>query len=136
MPKVKKIIYNGSRIPIGLPPEELVNADNPSDISGEQFTAKDKAPTANALRILKQHVDSAIIPEGALTFDTTPTIGSDKPVTSEGIYRFVLQAIDDYFNNKFVVLTQEEYDNLQVYDPNRFYMIIEPDITEEDDNQG
>lgn len=134
MPKVKKIIYNGSKVDIAIPPEELINADNPSDISGEQFTAKDKAPTANALRILKQYIDSVRIPIGALTFDTIPTLGSNNPVTSDGIYRFILQAIDDYFNNKFIVLTQEEYDNLQVYDPNKFYMIVEPDILEGHDS--
>ena len=136
MPIVRKIIFNGVPLGINVSEEDLVNADNPSDISGENFQTKVKAPTAKSLWVLKSYLDSAIIPEGALTFDTTPRIGSDKPVTSEGIYRFVLQAIDAYFNNKFVVLTQEEYDNLQVYDPNKFYMIGEPDITGENDNQG
>lgn len=134
MPKVKKVIVND--LPLELVTnEELINAINPSDISGEQFNNTIKAPTAKSIQILKQYIDSAIIPEGALTFDTTPTLGSIKPVTSDGIYQFVLAAIDSYFNNKFVVLTQEEYDNLEEYDNSKFYMIVEPDPNEEiDDN--
>ena len=48
-------------------------------------------------------------------------------IIKDGIYRFVLQAIDDFFNNHFIVLTQAEYDALGEYDPHKFYMIYEPD---------
>lgn len=130
MPIVRKIVYNGTRLDINVSEEDLVNADNPSDISSEKFRTKVKAPTANSLAVLMSYVRSAIIPQGALTFDTTPRLGSDKPVTSEGIYRFVLQAIDDYFNARFVVLTQAEYDEIENPDPNKFYMIYEPEIIE------
>lgn len=130
MPIVRKIVFNGSRLDINVSEEDLVNANNPSDISSEKFQTKVKAPTAKSLSVLKAYIDSAIIPQGALTFDTTPTLGSDKPVTSEGIYRFVLQAIDDYFNARFVVLTQAEYDEIENPDPNKFYMIYEPEIIE------
>ncbi len=127
MPKVRKIILNAIPLEINVSKEDLVNANNPSDISNQQFNSEVKAPSAKSLQILKSYVDSAIIPEGAITFDTTPRPGSDKPVTSGGIYNFVVQAIDTYFNNKFVVLTQQEYDDLEYYDPNKFYMIVEPD---------
>lgn len=130
MPIVRKIIFNGSRLDINVSEEDLVNANNPSDISSNKFKTKVKAPTANSLSVLKAYIDSAIIPEGALTFDITPRLGSDKPVTSEGIYRFVLQAIDDYFNARFVVLTQAEYDEIENPDPNKFYMIYEQEIIE------
>lgn len=130
MPIVRKIAFNGANLDINVSEEDLVNANNPSDISSEKFKTKSKAPTANSLSILKAYMDSAIIPQDALTFDTTPRLGSNKPVTSEGIYRFVLQAIDDYFNARFVVLTQAEYDEIENPDPNKFYMIYEPEIIE------
>ena len=130
MPKVKKIILHDLPIDI-TSSDELINANNPSDISGEEFNNKNKAPTAYSLQVLKSYVDSAIIPEGALLFDTTPALGSNNPVTSEGIYRFVLQAIDAYFNSKFVLVTQEEYDEIENPDPNKYYMIYEPETIEE-----
>ena len=130
MPKVRKIIIDGIPQNINVSKEELVNADNFSDFSTTKFQSKDKAPTARSLYILKNYVDAAVIPEGALSFDFTPTIGSNNPVTSEGIYRFVLQAIEEYFNSRFVVLTQEEYDNLEVYDPRKFYMIVDEENVE------
>lgn len=132
MPKIKRIELNGQKLAIEPTELYIVNADTPSEI--DSFDGKADLLSANSLRVLKSYVDSAIIPAGALTFDTHPTIGSNKPVTSDGIYRFVLQAIDDYFNNKFVVLTQEEYDELEYYDPNKFYMIYEPDPVEENGN--
>lgn len=125
MPKVKKIIYNGSKVDIAIPPEELINADNPSDISGEQFTAKDKAPTANALRIFKQYVDSVRIPTGALTFDTTPTLGSVNPVTSDGIKRYIDNLILTFFSEHFITLTQEEYDEIENPRNDVYYFITE-----------
>jgi len=126
MPKVKKIVFNSLPLNYNIE-DELINATNPSDFAGEEFSSTEKAPTANCLRVLKSYVDSTIIPTGALTFDTSPTLNSNKPVTSDGIYRFVLQAIDNFFNEHFVVLTQAEYDALGEYDPSKFYMIYEPD---------
>lgn len=125
MPKVKKIIYNGSKVDIAIPSEELINADNPSDISGEQFTAKDKAPTANALRILKQYIDSVRIPTGALIFDQTPTLGSVNPVTSDGIKRYINTLILTFFEEHFITLTQEEYDAIEHPRNDVYYFITE-----------
>ena len=130
MPIVRKIVFNGVRVGINVSEDDLVNANTSSDISSIKFKSKTKAPTAKSLQVLKSYVDALIIPEGALVFDTTPTEGSDKPVTSGGIYDFVLQAIDDYFNARFVVLTQAEYDEIENPDPNKFYMIYEPEIIE------
>lgn len=133
MPKVKKIIYNGSLMDITLPSDELVNADNPSDISGEQFTTKDKAPTANALRIFKQYVDSVRIPIGALTFDSTPTLGSNNPVTSDGIKRYIDNLILTFFSEHFITLTQEEYDEIENPRDDVYYFITE---TEEENGSS
>jgi len=130
MPIVRKIVFNGVRLDINVSEDDLVNANNSSDISNIKFKSKTKAPTARSLQVLKSYVDALIIPEGTLIFDTTPTEGSNKPVTSGGIYEFVLQAIDDYFNAKFVVLTQAEYDEIENPNPNKFYMIYEPEIIE------
>lgn len=126
MPKVKKIIYNGSKVDIAIPPEELINADNPSDISGEQFTAKDKAPSANSLRILKQYIDaSSRRAPGVLTFDTTPTLGSVNPVTSDGIKRYIDNLILTFFSEHFITLTQEEYDEIENPRNDVYYFITE-----------
>lgn len=51
-----------------------------------------------------------------LTFDNTPTEDSSNPVTSGGVY--------DYIEDKFVVLTQNEYDVLTP-DAGTFYFIEE-----------
>ena len=125
MPIVRKIIFNGSRLDINVSEDDLINANNPSDISGEQFTAKDKAPTANALRILKQYIDSVRIPTGALTFDTTPTLGSVNPVTSDGIKRYIDNLILTFFSEHFITLTQEEYDEIENPRNDVYYFITE-----------
>ena len=125
MPIVRKIIFNGSRLDINVSEDDLVNANNPSDISGEQFTAKDKAPTANALRIFKQYVDSVRIPTGALTFDSTPTLGSNNPVTSDGIKRYIDNLILAFFNEHFISLSQEEYDEIENPRDDVYYFITE-----------
>lgn len=124
MPKVKKIIFNGSGLHFDIN-EELINADNASDISGEQFTAKDKAPTANALRTLKYYIDSIRIPTGALTFDQTPTLGSVNPVTSDGIKRYIDTLILTFFAEHFITLTQEEYDAIEHPRDDVYYFITE-----------
>ena len=125
MPIVRKIIFNGSRLDINVSEDDLINANNPSDISGEQFTAKDKAPTANALRILKQYIDSVRIPTGALTFDSTPTLGSNNPVTSDGIKRYIDNLILTFFSEHFITLTQEEYDEIENPRNDVYYFITE-----------
>lgn len=125
MPIVRKIIFNGSRLDINVSEDDLINANNPSDISGEQFTAKDKAPTANALRILKQYIDSVRIPTGALIFDTTPTLGSVNPVTSDGIKRYIDNLILTFFAEHFITLTQEEYDEIENPRNDVYYFITE-----------
>ena len=125
MPIVRKIIFNGSRLDINVSEDDLINANNPSDISGEQFTAKDKAPTANALRILKQYIDSVRIPIGALTFDSTPTLGSNNPVTSDGIKRYIDNLILTFFSEHFITLTQEEYDEIENPRNDVYYFITE-----------
>lgn len=125
MPIVRKIIFNGSRLDINVSEDDLINANNPSDISGEQFTAKDKAPTANALRILKQYIDSVRIPTGALIFDSTPTLGSVNPVTSDGIKRYIDNLILTFFSEHFITLTQEEYDEIENPRDDVYYFITE-----------
>lgn len=125
MPKVKKIVYNGSNLDINIPPEELINANNASDISGNQFATKDKAPTANSLRVLKYYIDSAIIPRGALTFDQTPTLGSSNPVTSDGIKRYIDNLILTFFSEHFITLTQEEYDEIEHPRDDVYYFITD-----------
>lgn len=124
MPKVKKIIYNGSFLPISIE-DELINANNASDISGEQFAVKDKAPTANSLRVLKYYIDSAVIPEGALVFDQTPTLGSINPVTSDGIKRYIDNLILTFFSEHFITLTQEEYDEIENPRDDVYYFITD-----------
>lgn len=125
MPKVRKIVYNGSKMDISVPPEELVNANNPSEISGNKFAVKDKAPTANALRTLKYYIDSIRIPTGALIFDQTPTLGSVNPVTSDGIKRYIDTLILTFFAEHFITLTQEEYDEIENPRDDVYYFITE-----------
>ena len=124
MPKVKKIVFNSLPLNYNIE-DELINATNPSDFAGEEFNSTDKAPTANCLRILKSYVDSAIIPEGALTFDTIPTLNSNKPVTSDGIFRYIAQAITEFFNEHFIALTQEEYDEIEEPRSDVYYFITD-----------
>lgn len=130
MPKVKKIITGRIGYQIGAS-VNIIDASNPSDIDSQEFLSPDYIPSAASLHILKSYVDSAIIPEGALTFDTTPAQGSNKPVTSGGIYAFVLAAIQQFFEDKFIVLTESEYEELEVKDPTVFYMIQESEYEPE-----
>lgn len=136
MPKVTKIIVGAEYIGVGGESSvNIINATNPSDIEGFDFSSETNIPSAKSLQTLKRYVDSAVIPEEAITFDTTPVQGSNKPVTSDGIYSFVSQAINAFFRNKFIVLTQEEYDAIEVKDDSKFYMIIEEDeIIDENDS--
>ena len=124
MPKVKKIVFNSLPLNYNIE-EELINTDDASDFSGERFNTTKKAPTANCLRVLKSYVDSAIIPEGALTFDTVPTLNSNKPVTSDGIFRFIQIALVAFFEEHFVALTQEEYDELEEPRSDVYYFITD-----------
>lgn len=135
MPIVKKILVDSKLLDIE--PSIVVNADNPSDFNDESFANKEKPASANSLRVLKSYIDSAIIPTEALTFDTTPTLNSNKPVTSDGIKRYVDAAIEAYFNSKFIVLTQEEYDELYeqgLIQADKYYMIVESEYTPDYDN--
>lgn len=133
MAKIKKVIVGTSYLGIGSDGASvnIVNASNPSDIDGVDFSSEVNIPSTRSLQVLKSYVDSAIIPEGALTFDTTPAQGSNKPVTSGGIYAFVLAAIQQFFEDKFIVLTESEYEELEVKDPTVFYMIQESEYEPE-----
>lgn len=125
MPIVKKIIFNGIPIDIDSIGNSVINADTVSDISSQKFSSKIIAPSANSLKILKQYVDSAVIPTKALIFDTIPTKDSLNPVTSGGIYEFIQNAISDYFHEHLIPLTQEEYDAIENPDADKYYFIVE-----------
>lgn len=131
MPKIKQIFAANQRLDLKEKDKIIYNAQNASDINN--FRDILNPASANSLRVLKSYVDSAIIPEEALTFDDTPAIGSNNPVTSDGIYRFVLKALEDYFNYKIVVLTQAEYDEIEEPDPNKFYFIQDEEEIEPED---
>lgn len=134
MPLVKRILFNGRLINIDILDRDVINANNPSDINGEQFKVKNKPASANTIRVLKTYLESIKIPTGALVFDTVPTEGSLNPVTSEGIKEYIDYAIEAYISSKFIVLTEEEYESLEIKDPGKFYMIVEQEYIQEDDS--
>lgn len=134
MPLVKRILFNGRLINIDILDRDVINANNPSDINGEQFKVKNKPASANTIRVLKNYLESIKIPTGALVFDTVPTEGSLNPVTSEGIKEYIDYAIEAYISSKFIVLTEEEYESLEIKDPGKFYMIVEQEYIQEDDS--
>lgn len=66
---------------------------------------------------LNTKIDAKVIEAGGIAFDLEPTQDSTNAVFSGGVYK--------YINDKFVVLTVEEYENLVIKDSNTFYFILE-----------
>lgn len=66
---------------------------------------------------LNNKIDAKVIEAGGVAFDMEPTKDSTNAVFSGGVYK--------YINDKFVVLTAEEYESLVIKDSNTFYFILE-----------
>lgn len=66
---------------------------------------------------LNNKIDAKVIAAGGVTFDLEPTKDSNNAVFSGGVYK--------YIDEKFVVLTPEEYESLVIKNSNTFYFILE-----------
>lgn len=66
---------------------------------------------------LNNKIDAKVIAAGGVAFDLEPTKDSNNAVFSGGVYK--------YIDEKFVVLTPEEYESLVIKNSNTFYFILE-----------
>ena len=66
---------------------------------------------------LNDKIDAKVIEAGGVAFDLEPTKDSNNAVFSGGVYK--------YIDEKFVVLTPEEYESLVIKNSNTFYFILE-----------
>ena len=81
--------------------------------------------TQNALiEVNKSHiedvdrkVDAKVIEAGGVPFDLKPTKDSQNAVFSGGVHK--------YIEDKFVVMTEDEYNKLVLKNPETFYFILE-----------
>ena len=66
---------------------------------------------------LNEKIDAKVIEAGGVAFDLEPTENSQNAVFSGGVYNAI--------NNKFVVMTEDEYNELALKNPETFYFILE-----------
>ena len=85
---------------------------NNKQASQDYYIQKNKERTEE----LNTKIDAKVIEAGGVPFDTEPTENSENAVFSGGVYR--------YIDEKFVVLTPEEYEGLVAKNPNTFYFIL------------
>ena len=71
----------------------------------------------NYAQELNAKIDAKVIEAGGVAFDLEPTKDSNNAVFSGGVHK--------YIENKFVVLTPEEYESLVIKDSNTFYFILD-----------
>lgn len=66
---------------------------------------------------LNAKIDAKVIEAGGVAFDIEPTENSKNAVFSGGVYK--------YINDKFLIMTEDEYNDLAIKDENTFYFILE-----------
>lgn len=66
---------------------------------------------------LNAKIDAKVIEAGGVPFDIEPIENSKNAVFSGGVYK--------YINDKFRIMTEDEYNNLAIKDKNTFYFILE-----------
>ena len=71
----------------------------------------------NYAQELNAKIDAKVIEAGGVAFDLEPTKDSNNAVFSGGVHK--------YIEDKFVVLTPEEYESLVIKNSNTFYFILD-----------
>lgn len=89
-----------------------------TDIDSDQKT-QDALIEANKTYIndVNKKIDAKVIEAGGVPFDLEPIKDSNNAVFSGGVHK--------YIENKFVVMTEDEYNELVLKNPETFYFILE-----------
>lgn len=89
-----------------------------TDIDSDQKT-QDALIEANKTYIndVDKKIDAKVIEAGGVPFDLEPIKDSNNAVFSGGVHK--------YIENKFVVMTEDEYNELVLKNPETFYFILE-----------
>lgn len=103
----------------------VVNTDNINTLfTWKRITDRDQLvqdtkieENKNYARELNEKIDAKVIEAGGVAFDLEPTKDSNNAVFSGGVHK--------YIEDKFVVLTPEEYESLVIKNSNTFYFILD-----------